>query len=91
MFHHRIDRDTPAVVILHWLLLSFLGGSVNSGGLLACGKFVSHVTGFYTLFGQSAASMSWDAALGLFSIPVYFLGGVMISATPRLGRVWRVA
>jgi uncharacterized membrane protein YoaK (UPF0700 family) len=80
MFHHRIDRETPTIVIFHWLLLSFLAGNVNSGGLLACGRFVSHVTGFYTLFGQSAADVTWDSALGLLSIPFYFLIGVMVSA-----------
>lgn len=80
MFHHKIDRDTPSIVIFHWLLLSFLAGNINSGGLLACGRFVSHMTGFYTLFGQSAARWTWDEALGLLSIPLYFLSGVMISA-----------
>jgi len=80
MFHHRIDRETPGVVIFHWLLLSFLAGSVNAGGLLACGRFVSHMTGFYTLFGESAANLTWDGAIGLLSIPLCFLIGVMVSA-----------
>lgn len=80
MFHHRIDRSTPPLAIFHWMLLSFLAGNVNAGGLLACGRFVSHMTGFYTLFGQSAARLTWDAAIGLLSIPIYFLCGVMISA-----------
>jgi uncharacterized membrane protein YoaK (UPF0700 family) len=80
MFHHRIDKDTPSSVILHWLLLSFMAGNVNSGGLLACGRFVSNVTGFYTLAGESAAHLSWDAAIGFLSIPFFFLTGVMISA-----------
>lgn len=38
------------------------------------------MTGFYTLFGQSAACLTWDSAFGLLSIPFYFLMGVMISA-----------
>jgi uncharacterized membrane protein YoaK (UPF0700 family) len=80
MFHHRIDKDTPSPVIFHWLLLSFMAGNVNSGGLLACGRFVSNVTGFYTLAGESAAHLSWDAAIGFLSIPFFFLVGVMISA-----------
>jgi uncharacterized membrane protein YoaK (UPF0700 family) len=80
MFHHRIDRETPTYVILHWLLLSFLAGNINSGGLLASGRFVSHMTGFYTLFGQSAALWRWEEAVGLLSIPLYFLLGAMISA-----------
>jgi uncharacterized membrane protein YoaK (UPF0700 family) len=80
MFHHKIDRETPHVVIFHWLLLSFVGGNLNSGGLLAYGKFVSHVTGFYTLFGQSVADLRWDSAFGMLSIPLYFLIGVMVAA-----------
>jgi uncharacterized membrane protein YoaK (UPF0700 family) len=80
MFHHRIDKDTPLSVIGHWLLLSFMAGNINSGGLIACGRFVSNVTGFYTLAGESAAHLSWDAAIGFLSIPFFFLAGVMISA-----------
>ncbi len=80
MFHHKIDRDTPKVVVFHWLLLSFLGGNINAGGLMACGRFVSHVTGFYTLFGEDVAMLKWGAALGIFSIPFCFLIGVIISA-----------
>jgi uncharacterized membrane protein YoaK (UPF0700 family) len=80
MFHHRIDRETPSSVIFLWFLLSFLAGDVNAGGLLACGRFVSHMTGFYTLFGEKAAHWTWDQALGLLSIPFYFLFGAMISA-----------
>jgi uncharacterized membrane protein YoaK (UPF0700 family) len=80
MFYHRIDHQPPRSVILHWFLLSFLAGSINAGGLLSCGRFVSHMTGFYTLFGKSAASLRWDEMLGLFTIPIYFLVGSMISA-----------
>jgi uncharacterized membrane protein YoaK (UPF0700 family) len=80
MFHHRINRDTPAAVIFHWFLLSFLAGNVNAGGFLAGGRFVSHMTGFYTLFGQSAAQFTWDSALGLLSIPLYFISGTMLAA-----------
>jgi uncharacterized membrane protein YoaK (UPF0700 family) len=80
MFHHRIDKDTPSSVIFHWLLLTFMAGNINSGGLLACGRFVSNVTGFYTLAGESAAHLSWDAAIGFLSIPFFFVSGVMISA-----------
>ncbi len=38
------------------------------------------MTGFYTLFGEHAARTSWDEAIGLLSIPLYFLFGVMTSA-----------
>jgi uncharacterized membrane protein YoaK (UPF0700 family) len=80
MFQHRIDRATPRITIFHWFLLSFLAGSVNVGGLLACGRFVSHVTGIYAHFGKGASNLTWDTAIGLLSVPFYFSLGVMISA-----------
>jgi uncharacterized membrane protein YoaK (UPF0700 family) len=80
MFHHRMDRETPRITILHWFLLSVIAGMVNTGGLLACGSFVSHVTGIYAHFGRNAGNLTWDTAVGLLSVPFYFSMGVMISA-----------
>lgn len=80
MFRHRINTATNSRTHFDWLLLSFLAGSINTGGFLAAQRFVSHVTGFATLFGVHAAEGKWDQALGMVSIPVYFLLGVMTSA-----------
>ncbi|MGZ3699214.1 MAG: YoaK family protein [Bdellovibrionota bacterium] len=81
MFKHTLyNDDTDLKTSFHWFLLSFLAGNVNAGGYLACGRFVSHVTGFATLFGIDAAHGSWDMAAGILSVPLYFLLGVMISA-----------
>jgi uncharacterized membrane protein YoaK (UPF0700 family) len=66
--------------IFHWLLLSFLSGCINIGGFLACGRFVTHMTGFYTLSGESAGKYQWDSVIGLLCIPVFFLIGVMTAA-----------
>lgn len=80
MFRHRLHKATRFRTHFDWFLLSFLAGSVNAGGFLAAHRFVSHVTGFATLFGVAAANRHWDQALGLLSIPVYFLLGAMVSA-----------
>lgn len=35
---------------LIWYISAFISGSVNAGGYLATFRFVTHVTGFATLF-----------------------------------------
>jgi uncharacterized membrane protein YoaK (UPF0700 family) len=64
----------------NWFVLSFLSGSVNVGGFLACNRFVTHVTGFATLFGLDFAHGDYDRAVGILSVPLYFLIGAMTSA-----------
>ena len=96
MFKHRISEQAGFKTYLDWFLLAFLAGSVNSGGWIACGRFVTHVTGFATLAGVEAAAGLWQEALGMLTVPVYFLLGVMVSAylvDRRSGRnphYWRV-
>jgi uncharacterized membrane protein YoaK (UPF0700 family) len=80
MFHRRNEAEYSARNYFHWFLLAFLSGCVNAGGYLACHRFVSHVTGFATLFGISLAQGKVDAAVGIMTVPAYFLFGVMISA-----------
>jgi uncharacterized membrane protein YoaK (UPF0700 family) len=80
MFKHTLSDDLPPAAVFHWFLLAFLSGSVNVGGFLACGRFVTHMTGFATLFGMHAGDGRWDAAVGISSIPAFFLLGVMVSA-----------
>lgn len=80
MFRHRFNKAVSWRTRFDWFLLSFLAGSVNAGGYLAAHRFVSHVTGFSTLFGVGAAQGHWDEAAGILSVPIYFLLGVMISA-----------
>src|SRR5947209_3096681 len=80
MFKHEINKDITWIVLFHWSMLAFSGGAINAGGFLACGRFVSHVTGFGTLFGVEAANGRWDIAIGILSVPFFFLMGAMISA-----------
>lgn len=79
--HHRgqLSEVTPTV-LLHWFLLSFMAGNINAGGFLACGRFVTHLTGFATLAGIDFAYGSWAAGAGMLAVPLFFLLGVMISA-----------
>jgi len=75
MFVHRSSVDAPPITRFHWLLLSLNGGLINSGGFLATGRFVSHVTGFATLFGVSLGNGQIEAAVEIISVPVFFLLG----------------
>ncbi len=60
--------------------MAFQGGVLNSGGFMACHQFVSHVTGFATLFGRQASQGDAVHALGLLLVPLFFLLGAMIAA-----------
>jgi uncharacterized membrane protein YoaK (UPF0700 family) len=80
VFKHQLYRDVDLKVATHWFLLCFLAGNVNAGGFIACQRFVTHVTGFGTLFGIEAAHGNFDRAFGIVSVPLFFLLGVMISA-----------
>lgn len=64
----------------NWYLLSFLSGSVNVGGYMACQRFVTHVTGFATLFGADIAKGEWLLGLSMLTVPLFFLAGAMMSA-----------
>jgi uncharacterized membrane protein YoaK (UPF0700 family) len=66
-----------SVPIYH--LLSFNAGCINAGGFLATGKFVSHVTGFATFFGVDFVDDRPESAIGILSVPFFFLVGSFIS------------
>lgn len=63
-----------------WLTMAFQAGAINTGGYLACHRFVSHVTGFGTLVGEEAAAGNYGNALGMAAVPIFFIGGAMLSA-----------
>jgi uncharacterized membrane protein YoaK (UPF0700 family) len=63
-----------------WNSLAFQAGCVNVGGLLACHRFVTHTTGFATHFGVEMATGNFQLALGIISVPLFFLVGNCISA-----------
>jgi uncharacterized membrane protein YoaK (UPF0700 family) len=63
-----------------WLLMAFQAGAINVGAYIGCHRFVSHVTGFATLFGFEFARGHMIAALSMASVPLFFLTGIMFSA-----------
>jgi len=84
MFNHKINDKVNFKTYFDWFFLSFLAGSINTGGYLACHRFVSHVTGFATLSGISLEKLQFLEAFGNLLIPLFFLGGVMLSAYLKL-------
>lgn len=62
-----------------WFLMAFIAGSVNAGGFLATGRFVSHTTGFATHFGVDIAHHRISEALSVLSVPFIFMLGSMVS------------
>ncbi len=66
--------------LAHWFLLAAGAGMVNTGGFLACRRFVSHLTGFATMHGVGLAEAHWGDAASMALVPLYFLLGCMFSA-----------
>ncbi len=62
-----------------WSTLSFQAGFINSFGFLACGRYVSHVTGFGTQAGIALGQGNWAFAVEMFGTPFFFILGSLIS------------
>lgn len=65
--------------IMVWLAMAFQAGFLNTGGFMACHRFVSHVTGFATFFGIEASHGNFNGALGMLAVPIFFLFGSMLA------------
>ncbi|RYZ67326.1 MAG: DUF1275 domain-containing protein [Proteobacteria bacterium] len=76
--HASISAYTPSNIAV-WMTMAFQAGVINIGAFIACRSFVSHVTGFATLFGQEIAERDYTKAVGLLAVPILFLIGAMIS------------
>lgn len=59
--------------------LAAMAGLLNVGAFLACQTFVTHTTGFATLFGAQLAALHFKEAFGMITVPLFFLFGSMIS------------
>ena len=79
MFSHKLTDHVKSQTYVSWFLLSFAAGAINAGGYLSCRRYVSHVTGFVTLSGVGVVNSSFFEALESFSIPLFFLIGVVLS------------
>ena len=88
---YRLDREEflrPRQVSL-WSLLGFQAGYINAFGFLACGRFVSHVTGFGTQLGLSLGGQKLSFALEMLGFPVSFILGSFLSGTITIARIER--
>ncbi len=59
--------------------MAFQAGVLNIAGYLTCHRFVSHITGFATLFGSELALNNWNQAIRFLTVPIFFLLGVILS------------
>ncbi len=57
MVVHTFERLTSFRNLVSWALYAFAAGAVNLGALLACKRFVAHVTGTLTLLGADAGDV----------------------------------
>lgn len=64
---------------LIWMTMAFQAGLINIGGFMACAQFVSHVTGYATLFAYEASQFRFSHAIALLLVPIFFLLGSMLS------------
>lgn len=89
MFKYRVDQSPSRRVVAHWLMLGFNAGCINAGGFLATGRFVTHVTGFATLFGVDLLHGHLAASVRILSVPLFFLAGAMIAGLMTDRRIHR--
>ena len=74
-------------IILHkknrftWAFLAFQAGLVNIGGFFALNVYVSHTTGFSSLFSLSVLKGEFSKAFYFLSVPLFFILGAFFSAT----------
>jgi len=78
MGNETISTYTRSNVAI-WMVLAFQAGLLNMGGFMACHSFISHVTGFATLFGFQLNQGNIRHALGILMVPFFFLLGSMLS------------
>jgi uncharacterized membrane protein YoaK (UPF0700 family) len=87
MFTKHATEEISFAVIMHWLMMTFAAGSLNSVAFIGLGTFATHVTGFATLFGIHVAESDAHNAFAALFVPVFFLSGAVISGLWIEGRI----
>lgn len=79
---YRLEREdfVQTNYIFLWAMLGFQAGFINAFGFLACGRYVSHVTGFGTQIGSAIAMQNFWLAIELFGFPISFILGAFTSS-----------
>lgn len=86
---YRLEREefTRKPYVYLWALLGFQAGFINAFGFLACGRYVSHLTGFGTQIGVALAHSNIDFALELSGFPLSFMLGAFVSGVLTIARI----
>ncbi len=88
---YRLEREefvkTPYVTL--WSTLGFQAGFLNAFGFLACGRYISHVTGVGTQMGMAMAESRPWFALELLGFPFFFILGAFSSGVVTSARIER--
>lgn len=88
---YRLDRqqflDPERIVI--WSMLGFQAGFLNAFGFLACGWFVSHVTGIGTQIGLAIGNNTISYEVQLIGFPLAFIFGAFVSGCFTSARIER--
>lgn len=79
---YRLEREdfVKSPYIFLWSTLGFQAGFINAFGFLACGRYVSHVTGFGTQIGVALGEKNPLLAVELLGFPLSFIFGSFFSA-----------
>jgi uncharacterized membrane protein YoaK (UPF0700 family) len=88
---YRLEREDflKSPLIFLWAVLGFQAGFINAFGFLACGRYVSHVTGIGTQIGLSIAESQVQIALELVGFPLSFMFGAFFSGVFTSARLER--
>lgn len=88
---YRLEREgfLSYPFIFLWALLGFQAGFLNSFGFLACGRYVSHVTGFGTQIGLAIGDQRMSLAIELLGFPISFIAGAMVNGFLTSARLER--
>jgi uncharacterized membrane protein YoaK (UPF0700 family) len=86
---YRLEREefVKSPYLALWSVLGFQAGYVNAFGFFACGRYVSHVTGFGTQIGVALANQRGAFALELLGFPLSFIAGAFVSACLTSARI----
>jgi uncharacterized membrane protein YoaK (UPF0700 family) len=84
---HKPDAIFSRRHVPTWLMLTFAAGSVNAAAVLACARFVTHVTGTVTKLGLEWGNIVLMADFA--AVIVCFIAGAMFSAFVINGRARR--
>lgn len=88
---YRLEREdfVKSPYVFLWSALAFQAGFINAFGFLACGRYVSHVTGFGTQIGIALAESKLWIAIELLGFPASFILGSFISGFYTSARLER--